>query len=270
MASRTLHNLHMQVRRLTTHVENTPLKYAHTFNPKITPPRQAWVETFLGVDKKQFGIIDLHPKVFGVFPRIDHASEVIKWQQTYREVNYLCMPTRNELPGGTLKPWPQKGTGRARHGSVNSPIFLKGGWARGPRGPVTQFRLRPHFHLVNAMRTMLTVKLAQDDIKIVDTLDTLTSSDTKEFEQQLDDRQWGPSVLIVDTSPIFPDNLVSVSQQLNHVNLMPVLSLNALSMAKHETLVLTLAAIRNIEDKLLHQIMRVDLSNTHSKYRDDL
>lgn len=244
-------------------------KYARLFNPKVTPPRQAWLETFVDKEKNFLDIIDLHPRIFGVFPRIDFVSEIIKWQQTYRDINYISMPTRNELPGGTKKPWPQKGTGRARHGSVNSPIFLKGGWARGPRGPTTSFTLKPHFSLVGALRSMLTIKLAQDDLKVVDSISDYENEDPQEFEKQLQERGWGPSVLIVDKRDIFPTPLAEISRTLNHVNLMPHYGLNTLSLAKHETLVITLDALREIEDKLLHQLVRVDLNETHCKYKND-
>lgn len=245
------------------------LKYTHLFNPKISPPRQAWVETFIGGPRELLGIVELHPRVFGVFPRMDRASQAIQWQQRYRNINYISMPTRNELPGGTRKPWPQKGSGRARHGSVNSPIFLKGGWVHGPRGPTTQFRIHPHFGLVNSLLSMLTIKLAQDDIKIVDSIETAISEDPEELEKSFEDRGWGPSVLIVNKGNTFPDNLTKASGSLNHVNLMSIAGLNTLSMCKHETMVITLEALREIEDKLLFQLVRVDLNETHAKYRED-
>lgn len=246
----------------------TGIKFPHLFNPKLTPPRQAWIENFIGAERRLLDILELHPRVFGVFPRIDFISRAIQWQKSYRTIDYLSMPTRNELPGGTRKPWPQKGTGRARHGSTNSPIWLKGGWARGPRGPVTGFRPISHFHLVNALTSMLTIKLAQDDLKIVDNLNSYKSEEPKSLELALDEREWGPSTLIVDTEE-FPQNLVTACTKVNHVNLMPVVGLNALSMCKHETLVLTLDALREIEDKILFQLTRVDLNETVMHYRED-
>lgn len=245
------------------------MKYTHLFNPKITPPRQAWLENFVGQERELLDIVALHPRVFGVFPRLDFVSGAIKWQKEYRSIDYTCMPTRNELPGGTRKPWPQKGSGRARHGSVNSPIFLKGGWARGPRGPVTGYKILPHFHLVNALKSLLTIKLAQDDIKIVDSIDSFESNDPKALEDAFAARGWGPSVLIVDKRDYFPEKLSIACASLNHVNTMNTTQINTLSMSKHETVVMTLRAIREVEDKLLHQLVRVDLSETHTKYRDD-
>jgi len=249
---------------------NFQLNHTHLFNPKVTPPRQAWVETFVGKERQLLDIVELHPRIFGVFPRIDYISEIIKWQQSYRNIDYTCMPTRNELPGGTRKPWPQKGTGRARHGSVNSPIFLKGGWAKGPRGPVTGFMIKPHSHMVSSLSAMLTIKLAQDDLKIVDSIDTLESViESSELEREFEKRRWGPSIMIVDKREEFPEALQNACYNVTHINLMPTYSVNVLSMCKHETMIVTLEALRDIEQKLLYQLTRVDLINTHVKYRDE-
>lgn len=237
-------------------------------NPKITPYRQAWVEDFLGESRQLFGIMQLHPSVFGTFPRVDYVSSAITWQLNYRKIDYTCMPTRSELPGGTKKPWPQKGSGRARHGSVNSPIFLKGGWAKGPRGPVTAYKLMPHFTLVNALTSMFSIKLAQNDLKIVDTIENYSSDDPVQLEKSLEERGWGPSVLIVDKTDRFPTALVEATSSINHINLMSTVGINTLSLAKHETVVVTHDAIREIESRILYQLLRTDLCETKVKYRD--
>lgn len=247
-----------QVRYCSTVVGQRQLKFTHLFNPKLTPPKQAWVEEFS--QKQKVGIVDLHPCVFGVYPRPEWVSEVIHWQKEYRRINFISMPSRNELPGGTRRPWPQKGTGRARHKSVNSPLWMKGGWARGPRGPETRFRMLPDHVLTNAMASMLTIKLAQDDLVIVRSIKDFDSQDEKRLEELVENRNWGPSVLIVDKCDIFPENISVASENIRHINLMPTFGLNVLSMAKHETLILTLDALEDIEEKLLFQFMRVNLN----------
>lgn len=260
-----------QIRYATTKVNLDELN--HLYNPAITPPRQAWLETFIGTEPKKLRILDLHPSVFGVFPRPDYIAKCIQWQKEYRKVDYTCMPTRNELPGGTRKPWPQKGTGRARHGSVNSPIFLKGGWARGPRGPKSYFFMPPFSHLISSLQSTLTMKLAQNDLKIVDSLDYYQYQNDeneakRDIEKDFEARGWGPSVLIIDNKDIFPEPLVESTKRLNHINLMPVYVANVLSMIKHETLVVTESGLREIESKILFHLLRVDLINTRTKTRE--
>lgn len=71
------------------------------------------------------------------------------------------MPTKHEIPRSNRKPWPQKGTGRARHGTRRSPIFLGGVKIHGPRGPNTYFYMPPHAKRVFGLCTTLSVKLAQ-------------------------------------------------------------------------------------------------------------
>jgi len=111
--------------------------------------------------------------------------------------NWTTLKTRAEMPGGGRKPWPQKGTGRARHGSIRSPIFYNGGKAHGPRGPKTYFNMLPFFLRVKGLCIGLSAKFAQDDVKIVDSLD-IPSEDPKYLEDLAAERHWGVSVLFVD------------------------------------------------------------------------
>jgi len=101
------------------------------------------------------------------------------------------------MPGGGRKPWPQKGTGRARHGSIRSPLFYGGGQAHGPRGPKSYFFMLPFYARVKGLYSTLSVKLAQDDLKIVDSLE-IPSKDPKFLERLAEERHWGMSVLFVD------------------------------------------------------------------------
>lgn len=114
---------------------------------------------------------------------------------------------------------------------------------------------------------MLSVKLAQDDLKVIDTLEKFPSEDPKEIEKLCETRGWGPSVLFVDKSDVFPKNISLATNSLNHINLMPVYGLNVYSMLKHETLVLTMAAVEEIEQKLLLALNRTDIKNFIFKHK---
>lgn len=246
---------------------NRNLKYVNNLNLKITETRQSWVENFdkLEVDKR--GLIELHPRVFAAFPRPDIIQLNIRWQNLYKRVDWLSLKTKAEMPGSNRKPWPQKGTGRARHSGHRAPQWMNGGWCHGPRGPRTHFFMLQYFLRVRGLMCTLSAKFAQNDIKIVDTLEDFPSDDPKFLEQFIEKRQWGPSVLIVDKGDIFPQNIALAAEKINHINLMPLYGLNCFSMLKHETLVLTVAAVEELEEKLLFQFERTDLKNVIYKFK---
>lgn len=75
--------------------------------------------------------------------------------------NFTYMPAKHEIHRGDRKPWPQKGTGRARHGTRRSPIFMGGVKIHGPRGPISHFYMLPLIKRVLGLCSTLSVKLAQ-------------------------------------------------------------------------------------------------------------
>lgn len=134
---------------------------------------------------------------------------------------YAHTKTRAEVRGGGRKPWPQKGTGRARHGSIRSPLWRGGGIAHGPRSPTTHFYMLPFYTRVAGLTSTLSVKLAQDDLHIVNELE-IPTSEPSYIEQLIEKRNWGPSVLFVDSYDIMPTNITLATDEIKHVNLMPV------------------------------------------------
>ncbi|XP_075556120.1 mitochondrial ribosomal protein L4 [Dermacentor variabilis] len=233
------------------------IKRELAYPSKFTPNREAWVENLDTIESEKLGLIPLHPKVFGVFPRIDTLHWNIHWQHYYQKVDWTTTESRAERRGGGRKPWPQKGTGRARHGSIRSPLWKGGGVAHGPRGPRTFYYMLPFFRRVQGLTTALSVKFAQDDLKVVDSLDVPTN-DSKYLLKLVDERFWGPSVLFVDNTDYVSENIALICDEVKHFNIMPVYGLNVHSMLKHDTLVLTLSAVEEIENKLLFQMNRTD------------
>uniref|UniRef100_A0A224XL40 Large ribosomal subunit protein uL4m n=1 Tax=Panstrongylus lignarius TaxID=156445 RepID=A0A224XL40_9HEMI len=238
------------------------LKYLNNYEP----PRQAWVENMNTPEEKKLGIIDLHPDVFGVMPRIDIIQENVRWQSLYKYVNYAHTKVRSEVRGGGRKPWPQKGLGKARHGSIRSPLFRGGGVIHGPRSPKTYFYILPFYKRLLGLTSTLSVKLAQDDLHIVNNLE-IPTEEPKFLEDLVQERNWGVSVLFIDDTDIMPRNITVAADNIKHMNLMPVYGLNVYSMLKHETLVLTLAAVEKIEEKILFQLHRSDNRHITSKFR---
>ncbi|XP_055683045.1 39S ribosomal protein L4, mitochondrial [Lutzomyia longipalpis] len=228
--------------------------------------RQAWVENVDTLESKKLEIIELAPEVFGAMPRIDIIHQNVEWQRKYRYVSFAHAKLRFECRGGGRKPWPQKGSGRARHGSIRSPLWRGGGVSHGPRSPTTHFYMLPYFIRVMGLTSTLSVKLAQDDLFVVNNLE-IPVDDPKYLQELIDARKWGPSVLIVDESDIFPYNITAASEQIPHVAMMPVYGLNVYSMLKYHTLVLTKDAVRKLEERLLYQLTRTDNHNLVKKFR---
>nr|CAG4652200.1 EOG090X0EDZ [Triops cancriformis] len=242
-------------------VTSRQLAYPNTF----LEPRQVWVENLDTVEEEKLGLIDLHPDIFGAKPRVDIIHENVMWQLKYRKISFATTKTRAEVRGGGKKPWPQKGLGRARHGSIRSPLWKGGGVIHGPRSPTSYFYMLGFGARLKGLTSTLSVKLAQDDLHVVDNLE-LPTKDPQYLESLAEERLWGPSVLFIDDSDIMPENISIATETLGHMNLMPVYGLNVYSMLKHTTLVLTLAAVERLEERLLFQLHRLDRQSVGKKF----
>ena len=131
---------------------------------------------------------------------------------------------------------------------------------------MTKYHLLNYFERVRGLCVMLTAKLAQNDLKIIKDLDSFDSDDPKDLEEALKERQWSDSALFVDTLDIFPRNIALAANTIDHINLMPVYGLNVHSMLKHETLILTVNALNEIENRLLYAFNRTDLRDLVYKH----
>lgn len=216
-------------------------------------PRQAWLESMEKIGDQKLGIVDLHPDIFATFPRLDILHNNIQWQLRYRQIEYRRVRTRGEMIGSRRKLYKQKTAGKARHGDKYAPIFVGGGHAKGPRGPMSKFYMIPRSKRVLGLRTALSVKYAQDDLYIVK---DLTLPNVKNHAKYLDEfitqQGWGLSVLFVDHTDELPIDFLEAIEPYKYYNAMPVYSLNVYSILKHDKLVLTLKAVEKIEERLLH------------------
>ncbi|GBP20436.1 39S ribosomal protein L4, mitochondrial [Eumeta japonica] len=167
------------------------------FQPQYMKPREVWIENMDTIDEKKMGLIELHPDVFAASPRIDIIHRNMIWQSKYRWVSWAHTKTRAEVRGGGRKPHPQKGQGRARHGSIRSPLYRGGGVIHGPRSGTTHFFMLPFHVRVHGLSSMISIKLAQDDLHVVNNLE-LPTDESQYLEDLIEKRNWGPSVLFVD------------------------------------------------------------------------
>jgi large subunit ribosomal protein L4 len=119
------------------------------------------------------GDIKLDAEVFGIEPNLDVLHQVVTAQLAAARAGTAKTKTRSEVRGGGRKPWRQKGLGRARHGSIRSPIWTGGGIAHGPQ-PRDYSQRTPKKMKRLALRSALSARASEAAIKVVDDFDWTT------------------------------------------------------------------------------------------------
>lgn len=152
--------------------------------------------------------------------------------------------TRSEVSGGGKKPWRQKGTGRARQGSIRAPQWRGGGTVFGPT-PRSYKMDMPRKARRLAMKSVLSQKVADNDLIILDQL-TLEAPKTKELKAILDNANVSGKVLVVSDDK----NVQLSGKNLPKVKVVPVNGLNVVDAVDYQKLVLTQDAIKRIEEVL--------------------
>ena len=124
--------------------------------------------TVYSADGKKSGSIKLPENVFGAQWNADLVKQVVDSSLSSRRKPVAHVKTRGEVAGGGKKPWKQKGTGRARHGSIRSPIWVGGGVTHGPRKDKNYTRVVPKKMKAKALFTILSRKYKDGEILFVD------------------------------------------------------------------------------------------------------
>ena len=236
-----------------TNVPNRTRKLTRTQPPSNAPrfehytpvPKEAWVVSFETGNK--LGIVRLSDFVFGARPRVDIIHRVVVWQRAKRRAGTAKVKDRSEVRGGGRKPWRQKGSGRARQGSIRAPHWRGGGVVHGPRGPTSYDYTLPKKVRSLGLRSALSVKYAQGDLHVVDSLQ-LGSNKEQDLAPILQKHGWD-SVLLVEGGEVH-ENLCLASSDLDKVDVLPSKGLNVYSILLRSTLVLSLGAVRMLEERL--------------------
>lgn len=212
----------------------------------IGRPLQAWVTRF--VTGERVGIVSLNQRIFGCVPRLDILQRVIVWQLAKRRAGTAKVKDRSEVRGGGRKPWPQKGLGRARQGSIRAPHFRGGGVVHGPRGPKSYDYALPKKVRCLGMCTALSIKYGQGDLYIVDDL-SMDNHKTKDIIHILNSNGW-KSVLLVDGGDTVNLNVALAGKNVQELDTLPIIGLNPYSIIQRDALVLTLGGVRLLEERL--------------------
>jgi large subunit ribosomal protein L4 len=152
---------------------------------------------------------------------------------------------RSEVRGGGRKPWKQKGTGRARAGTIRSPIWRGGGQIHGPAPRSYAYRL-PRSARKAALRSALSQKARDGQVRVIDSL-VFEQPKTKQMRELLGNLGI-KSALIVTSGP--DANVALSARNLPWVTAMPVAGLNVYDLLKHEILLITQDALAVVEERL--------------------
>ena len=152
--------------------------------------------------------------------------------------------TRAEVRGGGRKPWRQKGTGRARHGSIRSPIWIKGGVAFAPKPRDYSYTLPKKIRRL-AMKSALSSKVANKEIIVLDSIN-LPEAKTKEMVKVLKNLNVGRKALIV--LPGKDEVVQRAARNIPGVKLAYTNTLNVLDILNYGTFIVTQDAVRQIEE----------------------
>ncbi len=196
------------------------------------------------LDNKKVGSVDLQETVFGVEPRRDILARAVNWQLAKRRGGTHKVKQRSEIKGTTHKAHRQKGSGRARVGSLKAPQLRGGGVAFGPV-------VRSHAHGLPkkvrklALKTALSVKQAEGQLRIIDST-KLKSHKTAELVKRLGKLGW-ISTLVIDGAEV-DANFARAAGNIVGIDILPSPGANVYDILRRETLVLTKEAVdRQVE-----------------------
>ncbi len=195
--------------------------------------------------KEKVGDIDLSDDVFGIEPKVGVLHEVVKWQLAKRRSGTASTKTRSEVRGGGRKPWRQKGTGRARIGTIRSPHWRHGGVAHGPRPRDYSYSLPKKVRRL-ALKMALSDKVASDRIYVLREFG-IEKIKTKKVAELLG--VFGCEKAVVVTSD--RDEKVELSaRNIPGVKVLAEKGINVYDLLKYEYLLIEEKAVQNLDERL--------------------
>ena len=198
------------------------------------------------LDNKSAGDIELADEIFGLPVRRDILARMVNWQLAKRRAGTHKTKGISDVQGTTKKPWRQKGTGRARQGSLRSPQFRGGAVIFGPVVRSHEFGLQKKVRRL-ALKTALSAKQAEGKLIVLDTA-SLKDGKTKVLAQRFEKLGWR-SVLIID-GPSVDENFARAARNLPEVDVLPQQGANVYDILRRDTLVLTRDAVQHLEARL--------------------
>jgi large subunit ribosomal protein L4 len=198
------------------------------------------------VSGSQVGEVELNEAVFGIEPNVHVLHSAVLLQRASLRRGTHKVKGRSEVRGGGRKPWKQKGTGRARQGSIRSPQWKGGGVVFGPTPRSYTFKLPKKVRRL-AIKSALSSKVMDNAIIVLDQL-TLNTPKTKEFANILSNLKVGRKALIV--APSYDDNVALSARNIPGVKFVAADGINVLDVMSYDQLIITKEAVQKVEEVL--------------------
>jgi large subunit ribosomal protein L4 len=198
------------------------------------------------LDGKKAGSVDLSDDIFGLEARADILHRVVRWQRARAQAGTHKVKTRSETSYSTKKIYRQKGTGGARHGDRNAPIFRGGGIYKGPTPRSHAHELTKKFRKLG-LKHALSSKAASGNLVILEAAD-LKDGKTSVLAKAVKEQGW-KRVLIIDGADV-DANFARAAANINGVDVLPTMGANVYDILKRDTLVITKAGLEALEARL--------------------
>ncbi|AYU55860.1 50S ribosomal protein L4 [Staphylococcus piscifermentans] len=200
----------------------------------------------LKVDGSKAGSVELSDSVFAIEPNKDVLFEAINLQRASLRQGTHSVKNRSAVRGGGRKPWRQKGTGRARQGTIRAPQWRGGGIVFGPTPRSYSYKMPKKMRRL-ALRSALSFKVQENGFKVIDAFG-LEAPKTKEFTNVLSNLELPKKVLVVTESEDV--NVELSARNIPGVQITTVNGLNVLDITSADSVLITEAAAKKVEEVL--------------------
>ena len=197
----------------------------------------------LDITGKKVSQIELADTVFGIEVNETVVHQVLVNFLANQRQGTQSTKTRAEVRGGGIKPWRQKGTGRARQGSIRAPQWIKGGIALGPKPRDYRYKLPKKVKQL-AIKSVLTSKLAEGKLVIVDSMN-LAKVKTKKMVEVLNNLDAKKALVVLNEKNL---NVQASTRNIEGVKAITVNTINIFDLLKYEKLVLEVNAVKTLEE----------------------
>ena len=198
------------------------------------------------LDASKAGDIELSDEIFGLEPRADILHRVVRWQRNKAQQGTHKVKTRSETSYSTKKIYRQKGTGGARHGDRNAPIFRKGGVYKGPVPRSHAHDLPKKFRKLG-LKHALSSKAREGNLVVLESC-AMEEAKTKVLAKAAKQLGW-KRVLVIDGAEV-DGNFARAAANLPGVDVLPSIGANVYDILKRDTLVITKAGVEALEARL--------------------